>query len=194
MPAKGSGDAKKLVLTFEVSVLDKGGDGWEARCDDGDLHLTGIKSQKLLVEKVREHFLRIGDEMGPVGERVLFNLVLDCPDPDAAPTETGAAETEPAGADAAKSGAGAAEPRQDQHPGTKERNRNPKGRPCEPASPKPRTRLKTWSSGSVDSRTRSRTFNPESTTLKRSCRKLDQLGRSALPPVKRGRFRLLPSG
>lgn len=127
MPAKGSGDAKKLVLTFEVSVLDKGGDGWEARCDDGDLHLTGIKSQKLLVEKVREHFLRIGDEMGPVGERVLFNLVLDCPDPDAAPTETGAAETEPAGADAAKSGAGAAEPRQDQHPGTKEKEPKPKG-------------------------------------------------------------------
>ena len=127
MPEKGSGDAKKLVLTFEVSVLDKGGDGWEARCDDGDLHLTGVESQKLLVEKVREHFLRIGDEMGPAGERVLFNLVLDCPDPDAAPTEAGAAETEPTGADAAESGAAAAEPQQDQHPGTKEKEPKPKG-------------------------------------------------------------------
>ena len=82
---EGSGrDAKKLVFTFEVSVLDRGGDGWEARCDDGDLHLTGVESQRLLVEKVKEHFLRIGDAMGPVGDRVLFHLLLDCPDPDAA--------------------------------------------------------------------------------------------------------------
>lgn len=77
-------DAKKLVFTFEVSVLDRGDDGWEARCEDGDLHITGIESHQLLVRKVKEHFLRIGDEMGPVGDRVLFNLLLDCPDPDAA--------------------------------------------------------------------------------------------------------------
>ncbi len=77
-------DAKKLIFTFEVRVLDKGGDGWEARCDDGDLHITGVESQRLLVERVKEHFLKIGDEMGPVGDRVLFNLLLDCADPDAA--------------------------------------------------------------------------------------------------------------
>lgn len=77
-------DAKKLIFTFEVSVLDKGGDGWAARCDDGDLHITGVESQRLLVERVKEHFLKIGDEMGPVGDRVLFNLLLDCADPDAA--------------------------------------------------------------------------------------------------------------
>ena len=84
MPEEGGEDAKKLVFTFEVSVLDKGGDGWEARCDDGDLHITGVESQRLLVERVKEHFLKIGDEMGPVGDRVLFNLLLDCSDPDAA--------------------------------------------------------------------------------------------------------------
>ena len=90
MSGESGKDAKKLVFTFEVSVLDKGGDGWEARCDDGDLHLTGIESQRLLVEEVKEHFLRIGDEMGPLGDRVLFNLLLDCPDPDAAaPGESG---------------------------------------------------------------------------------------------------------
>ncbi len=77
-------DAKKLIFTFEVSVLDQGEDGWEARCDDGDLHITGVESQRLLVERVKEHFLKIGDEMGPVGDRVLFNLLLDCADPDAA--------------------------------------------------------------------------------------------------------------
>lgn len=84
MPEASGQDAKKLVFTFEVSVLDRGEDGWEARCEDGDLHITGIESQQLLVRKVKEHFLRIGDEMGPVGDRVLFNLLLDCPDPDAA--------------------------------------------------------------------------------------------------------------
>ena len=57
MPEESGKNAKKLVFTFEVSVLDRGGDGWEARCDDGDLHLTGIESQRLLVEKVKEHFL-----------------------------------------------------------------------------------------------------------------------------------------
>ena len=84
MPEGSGKDAKKLVFTFEVSVLDRGDDGWEARCEDGDLHITGVESQRLLVEKVKEHFLRIGDAMGPVGDRVLFHLRLDCPDPDAA--------------------------------------------------------------------------------------------------------------
>lgn len=101
-------DAKKLVFTFEVSVLDKGEDGWEARCDEGDLHITGIESQQLLVKEVKEHFLRIGDEMGPVGDRVLFNLLLDCPDPDA--VEPGPAEPD------AHESAAAAEPRQDPQP------------------------------------------------------------------------------
>ena len=94
MPEESGKDAKKLVFTFEVSVLDRGEDGWEARCEDGDLHITGIESQQLLVRKVKEHFLRIGDEMGPVGDRVLFNLLLDCADPDAAAARE--AEPEPA--------------------------------------------------------------------------------------------------
>ncbi len=94
MPEESGKDAKKLVFTFEVSVLDQGEDGWEARCEDGDLHITGIESQQLLVRKVKEHFLRIGDAMGPVGDRVLFNLLLDCADPDAAAARE--AEPEPA--------------------------------------------------------------------------------------------------
>ncbi len=105
-------DAKKLIFTFEVSVLDKGGDGWEARCDDGDLHITGVESQRLLVERVKEHFLKIGDEMGPVGDRVLFNLLLDCADPDAAAARE--AEPEPAEPDGRESEA--AESRQDRQP------------------------------------------------------------------------------
>lgn len=95
MPEESGKDPKKLVFTFEVSVSDRGEDGWEARCEDGDLHITGVESQRLLVEKVKEHFLRIGDEMGPVGDRVLFNLLLDCADPDAA----AAREAEPAPAE-----------------------------------------------------------------------------------------------